>query len=209
MTKSFLTISTITALSVMYPAHAAQVTAQAVASWSATAKKDTVSKLVVTPLGSLMFEYADGIKSFNSQKGLFDVVIEGEDGGSSFKPIGLLSKPSATAFKLSARLLTNTLTQTGKSGSTLNVGVEYNGVALKKNADISLIDTAGNQPGGNLSLLAAGFNKKERASAQDAFTFSIISATSNGTTAVDDFSKLPDGLWSGDVSVQFEASWTS
>ncbi|MGX2009598.1 common pilus major fimbrillin subunit EcpA, partial [Enterobacter asburiae] len=35
---------------------AADVTAQAVATWSATAKKDTTSKLVVTPLGSLAFQ---------------------------------------------------------------------------------------------------------------------------------------------------------
>ncbi len=57
-------------------AQAADVTAQAVATWSATAK-DTTSKLVVTPLGSLAFQYAEGIKGFNSQKGLFDVAIEG------------------------------------------------------------------------------------------------------------------------------------
>ena len=78
---------------------AADVTAQAVATWSATAKKDTTSKLVVTPLGSLAFQYAEGIKGFNSQKGLFDVAIEGD--------------ATATAFKLTSRLITNTLTPAG------------------------------------------------------------------------------------------------
>ncbi|WP_251277096.1 common pilus major fimbrillin subunit EcpA, partial [Enterobacter hormaechei] len=45
--------------------------------------------------------------------------------------------------------------------------------------------------------------------AQDGFTFSIISGTTDGTTAVTDYSTLPEGIWSGDVSVQFDATWTS
>lgn len=45
----------------MSAAQAADVTAQAMATWSATAKKDTTSKLVVTPLGSLAFQYAEGV----------------------------------------------------------------------------------------------------------------------------------------------------
>ncbi|MDU7648136.1 MAG: common pilus major fimbrillin subunit EcpA [Klebsiella michiganensis] len=156
----------------------ALVTAFAVATWSATAKKDTTSKLVVTPLGSLAFQYAEGVKGFNSQKGLFDVAIEGD--------------ATATAFKLTSRLITNTLTQLDTSGSTLSVGVDYNGAAVEKTADTTMIDTA------------AGST-----TAQDGFTFSIISGTTDGTTAVTDYSTLPEGIWSGDVSVQFDATWTS
>ena len=59
----------------------------------------------------------EGIKGFNSQKGLFDVAIEGDS--------------TATAFKLTSRLITNTLTQLDTSGSTLNVGVDYNGAAVE------------------------------------------------------------------------------
>ena len=33
--------------------------------------------------------------------------------------------------------------------------------------------------------------------------------TTDGTTAVTDYSTLPEGIWSGDVSVQFDATWTS
>ena len=51
--------------------------------------------------------------------------------------------------------------------------------------------------------------KKKHTTAQDGFTFSIISGTTNGTTAVTDYSTLPEGIWSGDVSVQFDATWTS
>ncbi|MCF6690981.1 common pilus major fimbrillin subunit EcpA [Raoultella terrigena] len=174
---------------------AADVTAQAVATWSATAKKDTTSKLVVTPLGSLAFQYAEGIKGFNSQKGLFDVAIEGD--------------ATATDFKLTSRLITNTLTQLDTSGSTLSVGVDYNGESVEKSADTIMIDTASGKLGGNLSALANGYDQAGRTTAQDGFNFSIVSGTTDGTTAVTDYSTLPEGIWSGDVSVQFDATWTS
>ncbi|VTN65443.1 fimbrillin MatB [Klebsiella pneumoniae] len=130
MKKKVLAIALVTAFTGMGVAQAADVTAQAVATWSATAKKDTTSKLVVTPLGSLAFQYAEGIKGFNSQKGLFDVAIEGDT--------------TATAFKLTSRLITNTLTQLDTSGSTLSVGVDYNGAAVEKTGDTVMIDTANN-----------------------------------------------------------------
>lgn len=174
---------------------AADVTAQAVATWSATAKKDTTSQLVVTPLGSLSFQYAEGINGFNSQKGLFDVAIAGD--------------VTTTAFKLTSRVISNTLTQLDTSGSTLVVGVDYNGTALSKTTDTVLIDTASNILGGNLSALSNGYDQASRTTAQDGFTFSIASGTSDGTTATTDFSTLPDGIWSGDVNVQFDATWTS
>lgn len=183
MKKKVLAIALVTVFTGMGVAQAADVTAQAVATWSATAKKDTTSKLVVTPLGSLAFQYAEGIKGFNSQKGLFDVAIEGDS--------------TATAFKLTSRLITNTLTQLDTSGSTLNVGVDYNGAAVEKTGDTVMIDTANGVLGGNLSPLANGYNASNRTTAQDGFTFSIISGTTNGTTAVTDYSTLPEGIWSG------------
>jgi len=195
MKNKVLALAMVAAFAGVNVAQAADTTAQAVATWSATAKKDTTSKLVVTPLGSLSFQYAEGIKGFNSQKGLYDVSIEGDT--------------TATAFKLTSRLLTNTLTQLDTSGSTLTVGVDYNGTAVENSADTVMIDTANNIMGGNLSALANGYNVSGRTSAQDAFTFSIIGGTSDGTTAVTDYSQLPEGIWSGDVSVQFDATWTS
>ncbi len=69
-----------------------------------------------------------------------------------------------------------------------------------------MIDTANNILGGNLSALANGYNASGRTTAQDGFTFSIISGTTDGTTAVTDYSTLPEGIWSGDVSVQFDAT---
>lgn len=195
MKKQIIALSLVAAFSGIGMAQAADVTAQAVATWSATAKKDTTSSLVVTPIGSLSFQYAEGIKGFNTQKGLFDVAIKGDE--------------DATAFKLTSRLLTNTLTQLDTSGSTLSVGVEYNGVKVDKAADTTLIDTATGKLGGNLSALSNGYKATGRTTAQDSFNFSIINATKDGTTAVTDYSTLPEGIWTGDVSVQFDATWTS
>ncbi|MBW5408192.1 common pilus major fimbrillin subunit EcpA [Morganella morganii] len=195
MKKQILAITLMTAFMGVNTAHAADVTAQAVATWSATAKKDTTSKLVVTPLGSLSFRYAEGVKGFNTQKGLFDVAVEGDT--------------TATAFKLTSRLVSNTLTQLDNSGSTLSVGVQYQGTAIEKNADTTMIDTKTNLPGGNLSALSQGYNKTGRTTAQDDFTFSIISGTTDGTNPATDYSALPEGIWSGDVSIQFDATWTS
>lgn len=195
MKKQIIAISLMTAFMGVNIAQAADVTAQAIATWSATAKKDTTSKLVVTPLGSLSFQYAEGIKGFNTQKGLFDVAIEGDT--------------TATAFKLTSRLVSNTLTQLDNSGSTLSVGVQYQGSAIEKNADTTMIDTKTNLSGGNLSPLSQSYNKAGRTTAQDDFTFSIIGGTTDGTKPATDYSTLPEGIWSGDVSVQFDATWTS
>jgi len=195
MKKNLIVIALFTAFAGMGVAQAADVSAQAVATWSATAKKDTTSKLVVTPLGSLTFQYAEGIKGFNSAKGLFDVTVEGDE--------------TATDFKLTSRLLTNTLTQLDQSGSTLKVGVEYNGEPVTTASPLVMIDTANNILGGNLSALSNAYNQAGRTSAQDGFTFKIASGTTDGTTAATDFSALPEGIWSGDVSVQFDATWTS
>ncbi|EFE93755.1 fimbrillin MatB [Serratia odorifera DSM 4582] len=192
--KMTLALAIVSAFVAVNAAQAADVTAQALATWSATAKKDTSSKLVVTPIGSLTFQYAEGIKGFNSQKGLFDVTVEGD--------------ATATAFKLTSKLVSNTLTQLDTSGSTLDVGVNYNGTEVVKTAETTMIDTANGILGGNLSALSNGYNVASRSSAQDQFTFSIIGATTDGTTAVTDYSTLPEGIWSGDVSVEFNATWT-
>ncbi|HGK4672831.1 TPA: common pilus major fimbrillin subunit EcpA [Kluyvera georgiana] len=176
-------------------AFAADTTAQAVATWSATAKKDTSSKLVVTPLGSLSFQYAEGVKGFSTQKGLFDVAVEGD--------------ATATGFKLTSRLLTNTLTAIDNSGSTLEIGVSYNGEKIEKTSDTTLIDTYNGSNGGNLNAIASGYNRSGRVTAQDAFAFAVVGGTTDGTKALSDYSDLPDGIWSGDVSVEFDATWTS
>ena len=60
------------------------------------------------PLNSLTFQYAEGLKAFNSQDGAFDVTIQGQE--------------TATDFELTAQIISNTLTNASGDASTLNVG---------------------------------------------------------------------------------------
>lgn len=173
-------------------AMAADVEASATASWDASATKDTTSLLVVTPLRSVSFEYAEGLKAFNSQDGAFDITIQGQAGASD--------------FVLTSQLVTNTLNRAA-DGSTLEVGVAWNGEKLSKTAPVTMIDIDNNISAG-LESLAAGYdNNADRTSTQSAFLFTVDSATSDGSTATP-FASLADGYWNGDVKVQFTAEWT-
>lgn len=165
------------------------ISASAVATWEASATKDTKSALVVTPLKSLNFKYAEGLKTFNTVNGAFDVTIEGQSG--------------ATDFNLSSKVLRNTLTRPSDT-STLAVGVAWNGEKIS-NQLVTLIDTAKNI-NQDLTALSTGYMNSGRTSAQGNFTFSIDSATSDGQTAAQ-FADLADGSWDGQVAVQFTATW--
>ena len=175
-------------------AHAvADVTASATASWDASATKDTTSALVVTPLKSLTFQYAEGIQAFNTQKGAFDITIQGQSG--------------ATDFTLTSQIVSNTLSRT-TDASTLDVGVNWNGSALSKTTPVTLINTANNISSGlDVLAVSTAYAGADRVSTQGNFDFSIDSATTDGSTAAQ-FSALTDGYWSGDVRVQFTALWT-
>ncbi|MCK2182334.1 common pilus major fimbrillin subunit EcpA [Hafnia paralvei] len=171
----------------------ADVTATATASWDATATKDTSSVLVVTPLSSLTFQYAEGLNAFNTQEGAFDVTIQGQE--------------SATDFELSARVISKTLINSSGDPSTLDVGVAWNGSPLTE-TDTTL--TSSSLSNGLDNLTADGaYNGAGRVSDQSSFNFNISSATSDGSTPVSDYSELPDGYWAGDVKVQFTATWTT
>ena len=175
-------------------AMAADVEASATASWDASATKDTTSMLVVTPLNSLTFQYAEGLNGFNSQDGAFDVTIQGQE--------------TATDFELTAQIISNTLTNASGDASTLNVGVAWNGTALTNSSDTVLVNSSSTS--GLESLMVDGaFNGAARVSDQSNFKFTIASATSDGSQAVTDYSALPDGYWTGDVKVQFNATWTT
>ncbi|WOE32315.1 MULTISPECIES: common pilus major fimbrillin subunit EcpA [unclassified Acinetobacter] len=178
----------------------ADVTASATATWDATAVKDTTSVLVVTPLKSLNFQYAEGLEAFNTQTGAFDITIQGQSG--------------ATDFELTSKLISNTLTR-GSDASTLDVGVAWNGTKLDKTTPTTLINTTNGTTAGldalaqssKYSVIEKNTNKPVRSSAQGNFVFSIDGATSNGADNVE-FSDLADGMWNGEVSVQFTALWT-
>lgn len=173
---------------------AATVNASSTATWDASATKDTTSVLVVTPLKSLSFQYAEGLKAFNQQDGAFDITIAGQSG--------------ATDFKLTSKVITNTLARTTDS-STLNVGVLWNGAKLSKTTPTTMVDAGGNVSVGLEALaVSTAYAGTDRVSATGKFTFNIESATSDGSTAAT-FDSLDDGYWSGDVKVQFNAVWTT
>ncbi|XPE24472.1 common pilus major fimbrillin subunit EcpA [Shigella sonnei] len=87
----------------------------------------------MTPLGSMAFQYAEGIKGFNSQKVYLTWLSRVHS--------------TATAFKLTSRLITNTLTQFGYLGSTSECGHDYKRAAVEKTGDTVMIDTAERRTG--------------------------------------------------------------
>ena len=188
--KKTLIALTVVGLGFTTVAHAA-IEASAIAKWKATAKKDSTSELVVTPLSSLSFQYSEGVQAFDTIDGQFDVSIKGD--------------ASATSFTLKAKKLNGTLNHLdGKS--TVDVGVYWGGTPVSTTGYTTLIDTAAGINGGSLSPVAKGFkDDKKRATAQGSFNFHIESATANGKTVT--FEALPDGLWNGEVNVEFVANW--
>ena len=89
--------------------------------------KDTKSMLVVTPLKSLVFNYAEGIKGFNTQDGVRHHYPSQEQ--------------KATDFKLTSKIITDKLTQKADD-SELTVDVKWNGVALSNSTDTTMVDVA-------------------------------------------------------------------
>ncbi|WP_058911260.1 common pilus major fimbrillin subunit EcpA [Entomohabitans teleogrylli] len=187
-------ISGIAVTAVLYSAGVvAQINASTTVSWDVTATKDTTSVLVVTPVRPLAFQYVEGLDQFNTQNGAFDITIQGQSG--------------ATDFKLLSQLVTNTLRRA--DGSTLEVGVGWKGQKLTKTSQTTLVDTAGAESAGLDSLaVASAYASSDRRSAQGNFDFTIDSATSDGVTT-QRFKNLRDGLWSGEVKVQFIAVWVT
>lgn len=191
MTKRITGVCTAAAISFYSFSAVADVTASATASWDASATKDTTSSLVVTPLKSLSFQYAEGTEAFNTQSGAFDITIQGQSG--------------ATDFTLTSQLVNNTLSRT-TDDSTLSVGVDWNGTALTKTAPVTMIDTSQNVSAGLDALaVSTAYAGSDRTSTQGAFNFSIESATAGGQPVA--FKELDDGYWDGEVRVQFTATW--
>lgn len=166
-------------------------TARTTATWKATATKRASTKLRVTPLDNLKFDYLSNNSAFSEEDGLFDVEITGNT--------------NAANFRLTSQIVSNTLSQLS-TGSTLTVGVRYSGTPLQRGTPTVLLDTST----GVINQLGNSLRYKDGATStgQDAFKFSIIDASADGRTQTKDFKTLPDGLWTGDVSVQFDATWS-
>ena len=132
--KKTLIVLTVAGLGFAAAAQAA-VEAKSVATWKATAKR-TPSRRWLSRRSTASFQYAEGIKGFNTVNGLFDVAIKGD--------------ASATDFTLKAKKLSGTLNHLS-GGSTVDVGVLWQGAPVSTTAYTTLIDTAAGITGGNLS----------------------------------------------------------
>ncbi|NIF48658.1 fimbrial protein [Enterobacter sp. Ap-1006] len=191
MNKLAISVIAIAVLGSASMANAATRTATASASWDAKAIKDTHSMLVVTPIKSLTFNYAEGLDRFNSQDGAFDITIAGQSGASD--------------FKLTSKIISNTLTRSSDQ-SALTVGVQWNGADLSASTPTVLVDTSKGVSAGLAALAqSSAYANSGRTSAQGVFAFNIAKATKAGTdTAVKD---LADGYWDGNVNIEFTAAW--
>ncbi|HEJ9628049.1 TPA: fimbrial protein [Proteus mirabilis] len=159
--------------------------ANAVASWDAKAIKDTKSMLVVTPLKSLVFNYAEGVKGFNTQDGAFDITIQGQE--------------KATDFKLTSKVISNEL-RNSADNSVLTVKTDWNGKTLSSHQETVILD---NQKGINKGLVVEtkATEKSELKNLQSAFLFNVINGTEPTTT-------LPEGLWEGTLRIEFTSKWS-
>ncbi|PNL49545.1 fimbrial protein [Proteus mirabilis] len=159
--------------------------ANTVASWDAKAIKDTKSMLVVTPLKSLVFNYAEGVKGFNTQDGAFDITIQGQE--------------KATDFKLTSKVISNEL-RNSADNSVLTVKTDWNGKTLSSHQETVILD---NQKGINKGLVVEtkATEKSELKNLQSAFLFNVINRTEPTTT-------LPEGLWEGTLRIEFTSKWS-
>lgn len=191
MKKLALALIAASAMGTINLANADTRTANAMASWDAKAIKDTTSMLVVTPLKSLTFNYAEGLERFNTQDGAFDITIAGQSGASD--------------FKLTSKIISNTLTRTSDD-SELSVGVQWNGKELSDSTEMVMIDTSKGISAGLAPLAQkSAFAGADRASTQGVFAFSILKAAVAGADTA--FKDLTDGYWDGNVNVEFTATW--
>ncbi len=191
MKKLALVLIVASAMGTINLANAETRTANATASWDAKAIKDTNSMLVVTPLKSLTFNYAEGLERFNTQDGAFDITIAGQSGASD--------------FKLTSKIISNTLNRTSDD-SALTVGVKWNGTDLSSSAETVMIDTSAGVSAGLAALAQqSAFAASDRTSTQGVFSFNIAKATlASAETA---FKNLADGYWDGNVNIEFAATW--
>ncbi|WON76153.1 common pilus major fimbrillin subunit EcpA [Serratia sp. UGAL515B_01] len=166
-------------------------TANATASWDAKAIKDTHSMLVVTPLKSLTFNYAEGLERFNTQNGAFDITIAGQSGASD--------------FKLTSKIISNTMSRTSDD-SELTVGVKWNDTELSKSSETVMVDTSKGISAGLAAFAQeSAYAGSDRTSTQGEFAFNIVKATVAGAETT--FKELTDGYWDGNVNVEFTATW--
>lgn len=181
-------------------AHAATLTQTDSSSWHVTANKLSSASLAVNPTGSLPVitfttENVGTVptSTFSTADAPFEVVLGGD--------------ASATAFTLTA----NTIAGQTRLASTLNssyleIGVAYNSTPLTT-ASQTTIFSNGTTSGAFAGLASTALNNGVTA-AGDKFVFSVASFSADGTNVIANPNALPNTTWSGNIGVQFTATWT-
>lgn len=193
-------------VSLMGAVNAAETTAGAV--WQASASKDNDAELVITPTRALAFKYMAGSGVFDTDTGLFDVVVRGDHS-------------TASSFKLEAILndADNTLYSIGGESTKLKIGARFGGQDLgsiggtvgaqRSTSWTTLVDSV-NNIGVSTGLWnlasSAGAAANTEVTAQDKFVFYVDSAE-DALGQAKSFSDLTNSSWEGTVAVQFRATW--
>lgn len=163
-----------------------------IVSWDVSVMKDIISVLVVILLKFLNFQYVEGIKVFNFQKGVFDIIIQGQFGVIDFMLI----------FQIVSNILSCII-----DVFILVVGVNWNGNVLNKFILVMMIDIFNNIfVGLDVLVVVIVFVGVDCVSIQGNFDFIIDFVIFDGSIVVE-FKDLIDGYWSGDVCVQFNVVW--
>ncbi|CQD41547.1 common pilus major fimbrillin subunit EcpA [Yersinia mollaretii] len=180
-------------------AHAVSVVKTNTATWTVTANKLSSASLAVNATGTLpVIAFSTSnvsgatVSSFSAADAPFEVVLGGD--------------ASATAFTLTAMPATgNRLTSTADS-SYLDIGVSYNNAIMSSTAQTNLYTNTTTT--GSLSNLGNIAVNNGVGVAGDKFTFQVIGASADGTSTTTNYGSLPNTSWSGNVGVNFTATWT-
>lgn len=186
-------------------AQATNLTDHTTVTWDISAKKTSTATLAVEAAndGEVSFSFDPTTNQFGEEESFINVMVHGDG--------------SATAFKLVATLGDKTLTHdNGASVSTLTVGMLYNVYDTTTpvfGSSFTLLDSTipRSVTSDAMKALINGVNPRYKrnttSTGNDLLYFKVVSGNANNT-AVTDLSKLPNGNWSGNLTVNFTATWT-
>ncbi|WP_145552000.1 common pilus major fimbrillin subunit EcpA [Yersinia mollaretii] len=205
--KNTVIIAAIVSAFVAIPAaQAVNVTDHATVTWGVSAKKTSTASLAVVADngGEVEFNFDPVTNKFGMEKSFIDVTIGGDGSSSAFKLVATLGN----------KILTH---DDGANISTLTVGMLYNlyeATTPTAGSTFTLLNSTDSQSVLNDAMkhLINGttnprFKRETKSNGADILFFRIESGTANGT-AVPNLYNLPNGNWSGDVTVNFTATWT-
>lgn len=172
-------------------AHAAITTQTATATWSASASKASTAALSVS---------SDDLSSdfvYSAASGFVDIIAP--------FTLKVTGEGSATAFKLVASTPTDNVLSSADVVSTLTVAVKSGGTTVVP-AGTTVYDSTTATHDADYDNLGTAYTYNGETDVASKFTLSVGQPTSNGAPVP--FFALPNTTWSGDVKIDFTATWT-